>query len=88
MAGDEDPASPHLSPLYGPLQGLGRLTVFIGTRDLLLADCRALRDRAAAQGVDIEMHEATGMIHVWPLLPVKQAMAARAAIAEIVRGRG
>lgn len=86
-AGDEDPALPHLSPLHGALQGLGRLTVFIGTRDLLLADCRALRDRAAAQGVHVEMHEAAGMVHVWPLLPVKQATAARAAIAQIARGR-
>lgn len=86
-AGGEDPGLPHLSPVHGPLQGLGRLTVFIGTRDLLLADCRALRDRAAAQGVHVEMHEAPGMVHVWPLLPVRQAMAARAAIAGIVRGR-
>ncbi|MET3375036.1 acetyl esterase/lipase [Variovorax boronicumulans] len=86
-AGDEDPGLPHLSPLHGPLQGLGRLTVFIGTRDLLLADCRALRARAAAQGVPVEWHEAEGMVHVWPLLPVKQAMAARATIAGIVRGR-
>lgn len=86
-AGGEDPGLPHLSPVHGPLQGLGRLTVFIGTRDLLLADCRALRDRAAAQGVHVEMYEAPGMVHVWPLLPVRQAMAARAAIAGIVRGR-
>ena len=85
-AGVDDPALPHLSPLNGPLQGLGRLTVFIGSRDLLLADCRALRARAEAQGVHVEMHEAAGMIHVWPLLPVKEAIAARTAIAQIVRG--
>jgi monoterpene epsilon-lactone hydrolase len=83
-AGGDDTALPRLSPLHGPLAGLGRLTVFIGTRDLLLPDCRRLRDLAAQAGVPCDLIEGAGMIHDWPILPVPDALAARQAIARRV----
>jgi hypothetical protein len=47
-----DPKNYLVSPLYGSLRGLARVTVFIGTCDILFPDCRKLRDLAAAEGVD------------------------------------
>jgi epsilon-lactone hydrolase len=84
-AGGCDPAEPQVSPLYGALAGLGRLTVLIGTRDLLVAECRDLHSRALSEGIELRWIEAPGMIHVWPLLPLRQGEVARAAIAAIVR---
>lgn len=86
-AAGADMTDPKLSPINGPIKGLGRLTLFIGTRDILLPDCRELRDRAAAEGVALTYVEATGMIHVWPILPLRQAQPAIAQIADIVAGR-
>lgn len=41
---------PRVSPLYGPVAGLPRaVTLLIGTRDIFVADCRAWRDRVAAE---------------------------------------
>lgn len=85
-AGGDDPALPQLNPLNAPLAGLGRLSIFIGTRDLLWADCRLLQERALAQGVALQLHEAAGQIHVWPLLPVPGARQAQRTIADLVRG--
>ncbi|MFF4356746.1 alpha/beta hydrolase fold domain-containing protein [Streptomyces sp. NPDC001604] len=73
---------PRVSPLAGDLAGLGPLTVFSGTHDVLNPDAHLLRDRAKAAGVDMEFHEAEGLIHVYPLLPTRKGEAARAIITE------
>lgn len=85
-AAGDDPNDPRISPINGPLQGLGRISLYIGTRDILLPDCRDLRDRAAREGVKLHYVEQPGMIHVWPLLPIRQAQATAAEIAVIVAG--
>lgn len=82
VAREDDPAHPRLSPLHGELAGLGRLSLFIGTRDVLLADARRLRARAREAGVALHYVEARGMVHVWPLLPLLPE--ARATLAELV----
>jgi monoterpene epsilon-lactone hydrolase len=86
-AGGDDTAHPRLSPLNGSLRGLGRITVFIGGRDILICDCRRLRTRAREQGVEIQWVEEPKMIHVWPLLPIRKAALARARLADIVAAR-
>lgn len=83
--GGDDPALPALSPLHGTLRGLASVTLFIGTRDLLIAECCALRRLARQQGVALRCVEAEGLPHVWPLLPLVRSVAARAEIAAIVR---
>jgi acetyl esterase/lipase len=83
-AGAESLTDPRLSPLYGPLTGLPPLQVLVGTRDITVPDCRALRDRVGA-GTELTYHEEPGAIHVYPLLPVPEARAGRAAIVDHIR---
>ena len=40
-----DPAAGGACPLWGPLSGLPPVNLWIGTHDILLSECRALRDR-------------------------------------------
>ena len=75
---------PRLSPLFGDLDRLPPLQVLVGTRDITLPDCRALRDRLPA-GAPLTYHEEAGAIHVYPLLPVPEARAGRRMIVEHVR---
>jgi monoterpene epsilon-lactone hydrolase len=84
-AGDRPLHDPVVSPINGLLQSLGRIAVFIGGRDLLMADCRRLRKRADAEGVPLRWVEVPEMIHVWPLLPLRAARAARTLLADLVR---
>lgn len=83
-----DPANPLASPVNGALENLAPITLFIGTRDILLPDCRKLRDRAAAAGVAIEYHEYESMVHNWMLVPIPEAQQVFSTIAETLRDHG
>ena len=76
--GEDDPM---VSPINGDLEGLGRITMFSGTRDILNADAARLVARARTENIPLDYHEAPEMIHVWPLLPIREARTARAMIA-------
>ena len=84
-AGPLDLRDPRVSPIYGSVAGLGPMTIFVGTRDLLLHDARRLRDEAKAHGIPVDYHEADGLIHVWPILRVPEAAAARAHMVTAIR---
>ncbi len=73
---------PRVSPLAADLRGLGPLTVFSGTRDILNPDARLLVAKATAAGVDVDYHEAPGLVHVYPLTPTPEGRAARRLIVE------
>ncbi|MEV6247839.1 alpha/beta hydrolase fold domain-containing protein [Streptomyces sp. NPDC051742] len=71
---------PHVSPLLADLTGLSPITLFSGTRDIVNPDARRLAARAEAVGVELDFHEEPGMLHVYPLLPIPEGRAARAAL--------
>ncbi|MGX5680084.1 alpha/beta hydrolase fold domain-containing protein [Schumannella luteola] len=73
--------NPLVSPIHGSLRGLGPLTLFSGTRDILNADAHRLVARAEEEGIPLEFHEGEGMIHNYPILPMPEGDAARATIA-------
>ena len=76
---------PLVSPLYGNLLGLGPITMFSGTRDILNADAHRLVDAAAVARVDLDFYEVPGMIHVYPLLPIPEAKTAREVMRRAMR---
>jgi acetyl esterase/lipase len=85
-AGDLPVTDPRVSPLHGDLQDLPPISVFVGTSDLLVHDARALARRAAEIGAVVDVVEAEGMQHVYPMLPLlPEAKAARRQIVELIR---
>lgn len=83
-SGDLDNRDPLVSPLFGPLSSLHRVSVFVGTRDVLLVDARRLRDRASDEGVELEYYEYPGMFHAWLLAALPEGHDALERIATIV----
>ncbi len=77
---------PLVSPLYGDLDGLGSVTMFSGTRDILNADATKFLSLARAAGIAIDYHEVLNMIHVFPILPIPEGTAARAVVARSMAG--
>ncbi len=61
---------PEASPALADLDGLPPALMFCGTRDLLVAGCRLLADRAAPSTWDLTYVEAPDLIHVYPILPL------------------
>ena len=76
---------PRVSPLHGDFAGLGPLSVFIGTRDILNPDTQLLREAAAAAGVDLDFYEREGEVHVYALLPTAWGRQGRQRIIEALR---
>ena len=86
-AGTIDPRDPRVSPAYGPVEGLRRVTVLCGTREILNPDSVKLFARLDPKG-DSELIVGEGMFHVYPLLPIPEAKKAVDRIAEkIMRER-
>ncbi|MET7992144.1 alpha/beta hydrolase [Amycolatopsis sp. NPDC005232] len=67
FAGADPLSSPSLSPVRGPLEDLGRITVFAGSVDILTPDARVLRDQAGP-GTTVDLREYPGKTHMWMLL--------------------
>lgn len=76
---------PVINPILADPDGIGRLLIFSGTRDILNPDTRLFVQHAKQAGNDVTYHEAPGQLHVYPLLPTPEAKWARREIAEAVR---
>jgi acetyl esterase/lipase len=83
-AGDTDPSHYLLSPINGDIQGLGEISLFIGTHELMLADVRKFRDRTKKEGVMINYYEYPKMNHVFPTLPIPEAKKAISQIIDLI----
>ncbi len=57
-----------VSPINGSLEGLPRISLFIGTHDILLADCRKLRSIMQQKGLAMNYFEYPRMFHDWIML--------------------
>lgn len=86
--GDLPLGDPRVSPLLDDITGIGPITLFVGTRDLLSADARALVRRARVSGVEVDFHEAPGMVHVYPILPIPEAEAAKVVLRALLTAGG
>jgi epsilon-lactone hydrolase len=67
--GDNDPANPWISPLYGDLRGLPPLLIMVGDDEMLRDDSIMFADKARAAGVEVTLKVAPGQVHCFPLLP-------------------
>lgn len=84
-SGELSMKDPLVSPLFGELGGLGPITLFTGTDDILNPDARLLEAKARAAGVDLDYHEEPGLVHVYPLTPSAEGATARRRIITILR---
>jgi len=82
LSKDQDPKDFHLSPIYGSLEGLDRISIFTGTYDILLSDARALKSKIEQKGNHINYFEYLNMPHVWMFLGLPES---KKAIEEIVK---
>jgi epsilon-lactone hydrolase len=84
-AGDSDPNNYLLSPINGQVEGLGKISIFIGTKDILEADTRRFKSITKEKGININYYEYKDMIHVWPLFDLPESKKAIEQIISQVR---
>lgn len=83
-AGGSDLGNFMLSPINGPLEGLGEISIFIGSNDILVADTRRLCRRAAKKGVSLDYREYKDMLHVWMLLYFRESRQAQEEVKDLI----
>ena len=66
-AGDQDPSNPLISPLYGDLQGLPSIRIYVGGDEILLDDSIRFTEKARQAGVDIQITVQEGLFHCYPV---------------------
>ncbi len=72
-AGESDPENYLLSPINGNCEGLGKISIFIGTKDILVADTRKFKKMMDEKGIKINYFEYDDMLHVWPLFNLPES---------------
>ncbi len=83
-AGNSDPENFMLSPIYGPLEQIAGISIFIGSRDLLVADARKLNMLAMEKNISINYREYKDMVHVWMFLNFPESKEARKEIVALI----
>jgi monoterpene epsilon-lactone hydrolase len=66
--GENDAGLPWISPLYGDLNGLPPLLIYVGGYETLLDDATRFAEKAKAAGVEVTLRVEEGMMHCFPLL--------------------
>jgi acetyl esterase/lipase len=84
-AGGKRPDYYLLSPVYGTLEGLSKISIFIGSREILVADARKLKAQANEKGVELNYFEYPGMFHAWMLLNLPESKKAKQQIIDLIR---
>lgn len=66
-------SDPRLSPLFGALNDLKSIKVFVSTHELFYPDCILLLEKAAAaQNTNVDLSVKEQMVHDWVILPLKE----------------
>jgi len=71
-AGKKGPKDPLCSPIFGSVAGLGEISVFTGTYDIIYSDSVRLKEKLEKQKTSFEYHEYKKMQHTWMVLPMPE----------------
>lgn len=84
-AGDTNPDHYLLSPINGSLEGLAKISIFMGSKDILVADTRRLMSIAESKGIEMNYYEYEDMLHVWMFLNFPESKKAKQQIVDLIR---
>lgn len=74
-----------VSPIYGNFEGLGKISLFTGTNDILHPDAKKFKAIADEKGIEINYYQYPSMIHIWPLLFFPESKKATGEIIDIIK---
>ncbi len=86
-AGNKDVHDPMVSPIYGTFHHLGRITLFIGTRDMLYPDVVKFSSILDEMDIDHMIVIEKNLDHPYPLFPTPEATKAQDIMIDIINGK-
>lgn len=73
------------SPEFGDFTALAPLSIFIGTKETLYPYAVRFMEKAKSLGVDATCYKYHNLLHVFPMMPIPEALHARDKIKEILQ---
>jgi len=67
-AGNLNQTDYRVSPIYGDFKGLGKISIFTGTNDMLIADARKCKLLLEKQNIPFNYFEYQDMFHDWVII--------------------
>ncbi len=84
-AGNTELSNYLVSPINGTLEGLPKISIFIGTHDILVADCRKLKSLLDQKNIPFNCFEYPKLFHDWVLFtPIKESKVAIEQICKLI----
>jgi acetyl esterase/lipase len=74
-----------ISPMYGDVTVLPPTILFSGMKDMLYPDSVVFADKVNKAGGKVELVTGPGMIHVWPLIDMPEALPARRQLIDFLK---
>jgi hypothetical protein len=72
-AGELEINNPVVSPIFGNMNNLNSIKVFVSNDEIFYSDCILLKTKIeSATGTTIEFKSKDKMIHDWAVLPIKE----------------
>lgn len=86
-AGSEDALKNYLvSPIYGDLENLAPMTLFVGGNEIFVPDSRIFVKMAEEKGIIVDYYEYDNMLHAFPVYPIPEAKEVREIINKKING--
>ena len=76
-----------VSPIYNDLRRIAPITVYIGSNDIMLADCRKLKNLSASLPTVFNYREFKGMFHNWMYFNFPEGKHARTMIYDQIKNK-
>lgn len=73
FAGDLDLKNPMLSPIFGDLNNLNDIAIFVGSEEIFLSDCKILKEKLINSNTKFQYKEYNGMQHDWLIFRTKNS---------------
>lgn len=83
--GDNKIDNPKFSPLYGQLNNIGKINIFIGTNECFLSGVLELENKLKKQGINYRLYITNKMFHVFNIFKIKEAKFVNKKIIEIIK---
>lgn len=83
-AGSLDVHDPRVSPIYGDFDGIGEITLMVGTREIFYPDVTRLAKMLDENQITYRLIVGEDMYHVWATYPMREGREAVGEIAKIL----
>lgn len=84
-AGEQSVFDFSVSPIYGELTGLGRISLFTGTREIVYPEVLRLDALLNDKAIEHDLFIGKGLNHVYPLYPIPEGKKATQTILKLVQ---